>query len=148
MEHKRLSLSTICALALMCVMTTYAGPQATAQTETVLHTFNGSGDGGEPYGAPIFDKTGNLYGVTFLGGAYTNGTVYELKAGSWTEEILHSFDVAAGDGQSPQGSLVMDSAGNLYGVTPLGGAEGSRPIWMCAACSNSFDIAREVWGGV
>ena len=39
MEHKRLSLSTICALALMCVMTTYAGPQATAQTETVLHTF-------------------------------------------------------------------------------------------------------------
>jgi len=121
MGHKNFSLSTICAFALVCVMTTYAAPRAAAQTETVLHTFNGPGDGGEPYGAPIFDKAGNLYGVTFLGGTYTNGTVYEVKAGSWTEEILHSFDVNAGDGESPQGALVMDSVGNLYGVTPLGG---------------------------
>ena len=121
MGHKSFSLSTICAFALTCAMTTFASPRVTAQTETVLHTFNGPGDGGEPYGAPIFDKTGNLYGVTFMGGTYTNGTVYELKAGSWTEEILHSFDPSAGDGESPQGALVMDSAGNLYGVTPLGG---------------------------
>ncbi len=118
---KDYSLVTICAFALICVITGFAGPRATAQTESVLHTFNGSGDGGEPYGAPIFDKAGNLYGVTFDGGTNLNGTVYELKAGSWTEEILHSFNVSAGDGQSPQGSLVMDSAGNLYGVTPLGG---------------------------
>jgi uncharacterized repeat protein (TIGR03803 family) len=121
MGHKTFSLSKICALALMFAMTTFASLRAAAQTETILHTFNGSGDGGEPYGAPIFDKAGNLYGVTFDGGTFTNGTVYELKAGSWTEEILHNFDLSAGDGQSPQGSLVMDSAGNLYGVTPLGG---------------------------
>jgi uncharacterized repeat protein (TIGR03803 family) len=121
MEHKTFSLSTICAFALMCVMTTYADLPAVAQTETVLHTFDGPGDGGEPYGAPIFDKNGNLYGVTFLGGTYLKGTVYELKAGSWTEEILHSFDPSARDGESPQGTLVMDSAGNLYGVTPFGG---------------------------
>jgi len=121
MATKRFPLSTIFAFTLMLVMTTYAVPRATAQTETVLHTFNGPSDGGEPYGAPIFDKVGNLYGVTFLGGTYTNGTVYELKAGSLTEEILHSFDVNAGDGESPQGALVIDSAGNLYGVTPLGG---------------------------
>ena len=121
MKPKTFSLSTICAFALMCVMTTYAGLPAVAQTETVLHTFDGPGDGAEPYGAPILDKAGNLYGVTFEGGAYLKGTVYELKAGSSTEEILHSFDPNTGDGESPQGALVIDSAGNLYGVTPLGG---------------------------
>jgi uncharacterized repeat protein (TIGR03803 family) len=122
MGYKNFSLSTICAFALLCGITIFGGARVTAQTETVLHTFNGSGDGGEPYGAPIFDKAGNLYGVTFMGGTHLNGTVYELKAGSSTEEILHSFDLNAGDGQSPQGTLVMDSAGKLYGVTPLGGS--------------------------
>jgi len=121
MKYRIFSLSTIRAFGLLCAMTTFACPCVTAQTETVLHTFDGPGDGGEPYGAPILDKAGNLYGVTFMGGTYLKGTVYELESGSWTEEILHSFDPSAGDGESPQGALVMDGAGNLYGVTPLGG---------------------------
>ena len=120
MEHKTFSLSTICAFALMCVMTTYASPSSGSNRNRLAH-FRWTGGCGEPYGAPIFDKNGNLYGVTFFGGTYLKGTVYELKAGSWTEEILHSFDPSARDGESPQGTLVMDSAGNLYGVTPFGG---------------------------
>ena len=46
-------------------------------TETVLHTFNGT-DGAAPYAGLIRDAAGNLYGTTFLGGAYGGGTVFEL----------------------------------------------------------------------
>jgi len=49
-------------------------------TETVLHSFEGNGDGGNPgYGALILDSSGNLYGTAQGGGAYFAGTVFEIK---------------------------------------------------------------------
>jgi len=47
-------------------------------TESVLHSFDGS-DGSTPYLNVVFDAAGNLYGVTFAGGVYGNGTVFEVK---------------------------------------------------------------------
>ncbi len=48
-------------------------------TFTVLHDFTGGkGDGANPYGTPVLDKHGNLYGTTEYGGTYGNGTVYKL----------------------------------------------------------------------
>jgi hypothetical protein len=47
-------------------------------TESVLHSFDTS-DGDDPYFNVIFDAAGNLYGVTTEGGAYGNGTVFEVK---------------------------------------------------------------------
>lgn len=89
-----------------------------------MHNFGANGDAAEPDGVLIFDKAGNAYGVSYRGGTYLNGTVYELSpSGSgWNETILHNFNAAAGDGQTPQGWLVMDSAGNLYGTTQYGGS--------------------------
>lgn len=46
--------------------------------ETVLHSFNGGGDGSEPAGGLIIDSAGNLYGTTWAGGASGNGTVFEI----------------------------------------------------------------------
>jgi len=46
--------------------------------ESVLHSFNGS-DGSTPYANVIFDVAGNLYGTTFDGGAYGDGTVFQIK---------------------------------------------------------------------
>jgi uncharacterized repeat protein (TIGR03803 family) len=96
-------------------------PAATGEwTATVLHTFNNNGtDGADPDGCLTFDSSGNLYGATFSGGAYGWGTVFELTpttSAPWTETILHSFNNVASEGGFPNGGLIFDSAGNLYGT--------------------------------
>ncbi len=94
---------------------------ALAATETILHTFTGEPDGYSGYYPQTFnlieDPAGNLYGVTPYGGFYDWGMVFELSLqdGAWVETMLHSFG-APGDGGVPEGSLIMDKAGNLYGV--------------------------------
>jgi uncharacterized repeat protein (TIGR03803 family) len=100
-------------------------------TEHVLHSFD-IDDGEYPFGKLIFDAAGNLYGTTSEGGgASGSGTVFELTPnsdGSWTEHVLHSFDID--DGASPDGKLIFDAAGNLYGTTVGGGgANGSGTVF-------------------
>lgn len=90
-------------------------------TETVLHTFEGGADGAWPGTALIFDKSGNLFGTTRIGGSILsgNGTVFELSPGAggvWTESIIYAF-TGSSDGYVPTSSLVFDSLGNLYGTT-------------------------------
>jgi len=82
-------------------------------------------DGGfGPYSGMIFDQAGNLYGTTPSGGAYGPGIVFKLTPsnGGWTETILHDFN--GDDGAAPQGRLLLDGHGNLYGTTVGGGAYG------------------------
>ncbi len=45
---------------------------------TVLHTFSGGADGGNPAAGLVMDKEGNLYGTTSTGGAHGHGTVFKL----------------------------------------------------------------------
>ena len=87
-------------------------------TETVLHSFSGA-DGSHPTAGLIHDKLGNLYGTTYYGGASGGGTVFKVDS-TGTETVLYSF-TGGSDGKWPQGRLVMDSAGNLYGTTYGGG---------------------------
>jgi uncharacterized repeat protein (TIGR03803 family) len=107
--------------------------QALAQTEKVLHSFPASsGDGYDNYGGVVRDSSGNLYGATFGGGAYLGGTVYELSplpGGGWGERILHSFNNNGSDGYQPYAGLTLDSAGNIYGTTRLGGAFGDGAVF-------------------
>lgn len=90
--------------------------------ESVLYTFTGFGDGGSPGSGVILDAAGNLYG-TAGGGPNQLGVVFELSpSGSgWTESVLHGF--TGNDGAQPDGGLVSDGAGNLYGATAEGGPE-------------------------
>lgn len=82
-----------------------------------------------PYGTAetplMFDAAGNLYGVGFEDGSYGYGTVYELTSnpdGGWSHTLLYQFrGLNNGDGAYPDGDLVMDAAGNLYGTTDEGG---------------------------
>jgi len=93
----------------------------------VLYTFDGSGgNGAEPFAGVTFDQKGNLYGTTNYGGTFGYGVAYRLtppaeKGQSWTETVLYSFDRSNNIGSSPQGPVIFDSAGNLYGTTALGG---------------------------
>lgn len=88
----------------------------------VLHSFSGVPDGEDPLGGLVQDANGNLYGTTYLGGQSSCfcGTVYKLDV-TGNETVLHSFNEGVDDGGRPLGSLVRDSAGNLFGTTLYGG---------------------------
>ncbi len=99
-------------------------------TEKVLHSFGGTPtDGAMPVASLLMDGSGNLFGTTKMGGSATLcdgqgcGTVFELfySSGTYSEQVLHSFG-GVGDGESPAAPLVMDTGGNLYGTTEVGGS--------------------------
>jgi uncharacterized repeat protein (TIGR03803 family) len=95
--------------------------------ETVLHNFAGGTDGAYPEGGLIRDKAGNFYGTTTAGGTAGTGTVFRVTAAG-KETVLYSF--AGGvDGSTPEAGLAMDSAGNLYGTTSAGGANGNGAVF-------------------
>jgi uncharacterized repeat protein (TIGR03803 family) len=89
-------------------------------TETVLYSFAGGTDGANPYASLVQDPAGNLYGTTQRGGASGQGTVFKVDTVG-TETVLYNF-TGGSDGGSPDGALVLDAAGNLYGTTFGGGA--------------------------
>jgi uncharacterized repeat protein (TIGR03803 family) len=91
-------------------------------TETVLHSFaGGATDGQFPEAGLLADSSGNLYGTTQSGGAEGLGTVFKITPDG-TETVLHFFAGGPSDGSLPNGSLIADSQGNLYGTTAEGGA--------------------------
>lgn len=98
---------------------------------TVLHNFGGGLDGANPEGALILDKTGNLYGTTTAGGSSNAGTVFKISAAGH-ETVLYSFTGAA-DGAVPEAGLARDGAGNLYGTTTGGGANGNGTVFKLTA---------------
>ena len=89
----------------------------THQVLTNLQTFT-LGNGGYPIGGLVFDAAGNLYGTTNNGGAYGNGTVFEIQAGTDLLITLHSFN--GSEGTNSEASLAIDPAGNLYGTNDSG----------------------------
>jgi len=114
-------------------------------TEQVLYSFPTPKEGYVPAGDLAFDSSGNLYGATFFGGGYGTtcdefyqycGAIFELspplqKGSSWTEQTLYGFKgtargVLTGDGGSPNGGLIFDTAGNIYGTTMDGGFAGGE----------------------
>ena len=96
-------------------------------SRTVVYSFGASGDGAYPYlGNLVFDSAGNMYGTTSEGGAFNQGTVFELSrsgGGNWTERVLYSF-AGGSDGSGPATGITFDAAGNIYGTTEGGGNPG------------------------
>jgi uncharacterized repeat protein (TIGR03803 family) len=100
--------------------------------ETVLYSFTDGPDGGLPWSGVIRDGEGNLYGTTSSGGipdcfAGGCGVVFKLDP-SGKETVLYTFTGGA-DGGKPTAGLTRDHEGNLYGVTPFGGASGNGVVF-------------------
>ncbi len=96
-------------------------------TEVVLHSFAGApNDGATPTASVAIGPDGALYGTTYYGGTFNNGTVFSLTppaspGGQWTETVLHSFTGAPNRGANPEAGLVIGRGGVLYGTTFAGG---------------------------
>ena len=104
-----------------------------------VYGFTGTYDGSDPMAPVIVDANGDVYGTT-LNGAYGCGAVFELIpfGNQWLEQTLHIFTCGGGapgpDGAYPEGSLIMDRAGNLYGTLRMAGPEMDR-AW-CSSCTS------------
>jgi len=101
---------------------------------TVLYSFTGGVDGGEPYKGVTLDREGNLYGTAVTGGSGSCeggcGVVYKLtnSGGTWTQTVIHAF-TGGDDGSGPGARVTLDKRGNIYGMTPTGGANGLGTIY-------------------
>jgi uncharacterized repeat protein (TIGR03803 family) len=103
----------------------------------VLYRFTGGTDGKAPQSGLLWDKAGNLYGTTNVGGTYGLGTVFKVDPAG-KETVLHSFDGVLGN-PSPNDRLVWDKVGgNLYGTTQWGGDPNCEGRGY--GCGNVFKI--------
>lgn len=114
-------------MATLLFLTNVSQP-AQSQTYKIIHNFTRQGnDGASPYGGPVLDPSGNLYGTTYAGGTYGSGNVYRLSpsGSSWTYSSLYSFKAGL-DGVGPGfGSLAITPDGTLFGTTEGGGYFGT-----------------------
>lgn len=133
----RYTVHTVCVPALCAVVIAVSGCSISSSStnsivhqdvsgsgarETTVHTFSdGPADGKSPAGGLIGDRAGNLYGTTNGGGSHQDGVVFEINP-EGIETVLHAFRGEPADGARPNGPLVMDSAGDLYGTTVQGGS--------------------------
>lgn len=109
-------------------------PSGSSWVHTVLYSFTGGADGGQPYKGVTLDAEGNLYGTGVTGGSGSCeggcGVTYKLtKSGeTWTFSVIHAFTGGA-DGSGPGARVAVDGRGNVYGMTPTGGANGLGVIY-------------------
>src|SRR4029077_7028559 len=105
-----------------------------SSTHTVLYSFTGGADGGEPYKGVTLDSQGNLYGTAVTGGGGSCeggcGVAYKLtnSGGVWTQTVIHTF-TGGDDGSGPGSGLTVGRYGSIYGVTPTGGANGLGVVY-------------------
>ena len=105
--------------------------------ENVLYRFTGVTDAWAADNL-VLDGAGNLYGVSYSGGAQQVGAVFELSPtiGGWVESILYSF-TGGSDGGAP-GALLVGNDGNLYGLAGSGGANGSGVVFQLTPSGNGW----------
>jgi uncharacterized repeat protein (TIGR03803 family) len=145
LPNQRLPFLVVATLTAIFVF--LATPFTFAVSEEVLYSFGSSTtDGYYPYAGLALgsngDPDGQIFGTTFDGGTGNLGTVFELLRGAHgelMEKILYNFCSAQNceDGANPQGSLLVDARGNLYGTTAMGGANGFGEV---------FKLSREYEG--
>lgn len=115
-------------------------PVSGAWEQSVLHPFCSAAscsDGAYPWAPLILGPDGSLYGTTTAGGKQSfavglgYGVVFKLAltSGVWSESVLQAFD--GQDGEAPYDSVIIDSLGNLYGTTSLGGDYSCNSVYGC-----------------
>ena len=112
--------------AIQAVLYAFCAFTASAAEKTLFSFSPYDPNGSNPHGTLLRDAAGALYGVTTLGGAYYNGTIFKLSPPAfgktdWTLSTIYTF-TGGSDGGSPNGGLIMDSTGAIYGTASSGGS--------------------------
>ncbi|HTR26631.1 MAG TPA: choice-of-anchor tandem repeat GloVer-containing protein [Terriglobales bacterium] len=97
-----------------------------------LYSFTGGDDGFGPGSPLIWDAAGDLYGTAPDGGKHGSGVVFELSPtpNGWVQRVLHAFTGKKDGAVGSLGALLIDSAGNLYGTSELGGDVGAGAVYQ------------------
>jgi uncharacterized repeat protein (TIGR03803 family) len=95
-------------------------------------------EGASPLAGLTDGGDGRLYGVTNLGGAGGNGTVFAIDPVSGVLSTLHAFDGTAG--ARPSGELLLAQNGSLVGTTTTGGTSSAGAV---TTFGTIFSIARD-----
>ena len=105
--------------------------------ETVLYSFQNTGDGERPWAGLVMDQAGNLYGAASGSGGLGSGTIFELSpsGNTWTFNVIHSGVC------SPLATLSLDAAGTLYGTTPCGGAAQKGNVFKLSKSGNGWQYS-------
>jgi uncharacterized repeat protein (TIGR03803 family) len=112
---------------------------------SAIHRFATFAEGNVVIGPFVFDSAGNLYGATQAGGSTGDGTVFELSpasGGSWTFTKLHDFGGPPNDGNQPDGGLIIDGSGDLYGTTAFGGSHPGPGRICFQHCGTIFKLSQ------
>lgn len=130
-------------------------PNGGAWTVKVLHSFctkTGCPDGARPgfsslsyqgqAAGALYDGTSPLYGTTLNGGANGSGVVFTLVPGAtkWTLKVIHNFcaRAACADGGQSYTPVTVDGAGDLFGVTTVGGAYNHGAVFALARAAGGW----------
>jgi uncharacterized repeat protein (TIGR03803 family) len=113
----------------------------------VLHSFSSdTANGAHPEAGVVADGAGNLYGTTYHGGAFEQGTVFTIRADGSGFSLLRSFAGGAVDGCIPYAGLLADGAGNLYGTTYQGGASDAGTVFTMTTGGSGFAVLHSFAG--
>jgi uncharacterized repeat protein (TIGR03803 family) len=112
-------------------------PSGSGWNENILYSYTGGSDGFNPWSTVLLDRAGNVYSTAYVGGAGGGGTVSELSpsGGSWIFTLLASL---SGGGGQRFGSLIMDRAGDLFGVTNSDGQYGFGSVFELIPSNGSW----------
>ncbi len=113
--------------------------------ENSLYSFSGGSDGARPGASVISDDAGGFFGTTAYDGSGNGGTAFQLSysGGNWLLNTLTSFNFSGTLGLTPpgpQGVLVKDANGNLYGTTTLAGAYNQGSVFKLAPSDGGWTL--------
>ena len=119
-------------------------------TQTVIHAFTGGNDGAVgSLGSLLIDGSGNLYGVSELGGAHGAGTIFRASpagGGKWQFTTVYGFK-GTPDAGFPYGGLITGGKNDLYGTTYYGGAAGAGAIFRYDGNTKKESVLYSFQGG-
>jgi uncharacterized repeat protein (TIGR03803 family) len=77
---------------------------------SVLHDFNAGATGTHPMTAPVQDREGSFYGLTYQGGAWNSGTLYRLTHAEYPPRSTSPVTFSAGNlAKDANGVVLKDS---------------------------------------
>ena len=113
-------------------------PNGSGYTLTTLYSFSGGADGLEPESGVSADARGDLFGTTSAGGAFGDGTVFEIATGPAGYSFFPLFSFNGADGSVPESGLIVDAAGDVFGTTSGEGLNTDSP----AGVGTVFELAK------